>query len=530
MNRFRRHVLTGIFFPILFLLIGSSPIVFGAAPAIRLKVAEYPAAFTFSLPSGGTWELGKHQGKLGPKDTFRVTTHQKSPAIIKYHVIVESAARRDQAKCDAALAKWRASGRPIHTLEYGKQSLAADGKTVTYDGRVLFIGVGHFMTREPAQKLVDELSSQSQSSWVMEEVLQLAKGTISLMKGKRVLAKSDSALLLQPHGLIRLKQVEHARGFSWHGYADRSYRAPMTVQFGARNALDCILRFDLETMLAGVVPSEISSRADPAALCAQAVAARGEILAKMGIRHLNEGFNFCSEQHCQVYSGETEASIRVGKAIAPTFGLLLQGADGGIIDAVYSANCGGHTEPNHLVWTSSPDPYLAGTWDIKPAPALDLTQEEDVRPYILGTPAAFCHAPGVEGGDKFRWSKTLTKKDWKEVENRGQVGRIKDITDLERGPSGRLFRLTLVGKTGKRTIMKELTIRKLFGMLRSACFIADWKKDAAGFIAEAEFHGAGWGHGVGMCQTGAQNMARQGFSYEQILAHYFPGSLLKKFY
>lgn len=512
-------------------LIGGAPLIAAPVPVVKIKTAEYGGSLECRLPGGGTWRLGKTSGNIGAKDSVSISGTIQTPARKRYHVMVESAPRREPDRLEAALRKWRSSGRPIHTFEAGKISYAADGKTVTWDGRVVFIGVGMFDTRDFAAKLVDELAAAGSSSWVFEEILAQSRGTLALhINGKRV-AAGNTDLQLVPADIVELKKVEYARGYAWHGFEDRSYRGPITIRWGAQDSLDTILTTDLETILAGVVPSEISSKALPAALQAQAVAARGEILSKMGLRHLGEGFDFCAEQHCQVYAGENAASRKLAPVIAKTRGALLRNAEGAIVDAVYAANCGGHGEPNHLVWTSPPDPQLKGVWDIRGAPGgLDLTREDTISAFIRNPPPCWCGDTTVEGGDKFRWKKTLTADDWKKVEEAAGIGKISSVTGFERGPSGRLYKVSLIGETGTKTVMKELAIRKLFGGLRSACFIAEWKRDDRGFIAGAEITGAGWGHGVGMCQTGAQAMAKAGKSFDQILSHYFPGGKIEKAY
>jgi len=120
--------------------------------------------------------------------------------------------------------------------------------------------------------------------------------------------------------------------------------------------------------------------------------------------------------------------------------------------------------------------------------------------------------------------------DWKAFESQLGIGRVKSITDIARGFSGRIYRMTFVGERGSKTVMKELNIRRLFGGFASACFVADYRRDAAGFIISADFFGAGFGHGVGMCQTGAQSLAKQGWNFSRILSLYFPGSTLRKIY
>lgn len=512
-------------------LLGAPPLDAAPAPVVKVKTAEYATSLECRLPGGGTWRLGKASGRIGGKDAISISGAILSPAKKRYHVMVESAPRREPDRLEEALRKWRATGRSIHTFEAGKISYAADGKTVTWDGRVVYIGVGMFDARDAASKLVDELAAAGSSSWIFEEILAQARGTLALqINGKRV-ANGSTELQLVPSDVVELEKVEHARGYAWHGFENRSYRGPISVRWGAQNALDAVFTTDLETILAGVVPSEISSKAAPSALQAQAVAARGEILSKIGLRHIGEGFDFCAEQHCQVYAGENAASRKLAPVIAKTRGALLRNAEGAIVDAVYAANCGGHGEPNHLVWTSPPDPQLKGVWDIRGNPGnLDLSREEDVSSFIRNPPLCWCSDATVEGGDKFRWKKTLTDDGWKKVEEAAGIGRITSISGFERGPSGRLFKLTLAGETGSKTVMKELAIRKLFGGLRSACFIAEWKRDDHGFIVGAEIAGAGWGHGVGMCQTGAQSMAKAGKSFDQILSHYFPGGKIEKAY
>jgi SpoIID/LytB domain protein len=444
--------------------------------------------------------------------------------------MVLSVALADSAIMDEAKVEWKQLGWELNTSIIGKEFFADDGKTLLYDGRKIQGEVGSFDTIEAAQALVDKLASQGKSSWIQTEILQLAKGELTLTVNGQVKATGPSILLI-PADTIFMKKVEFAAGYPWHGFADRTYSGKLTCRFGANDAIDCILNTSLENVLAGVVPSEISASADIGALRAQAVAARGEILSKVGVRHLGEGFDTCSEQHCQVFAGVTKYSQQVGPKIAPTAGYILFDPNKNrILDAVYSANCGGHSEASHLVWTTQPNPILNGTWDCANPPAIDLSEEKQVSEFIRNPPTCYCSNQNVEGGKRFRWQKNLSTSDWKAVEAKVGIGRIKDIKDIARGYSGRIYRLTFVGQSGEKTVMKELNIRKLFGSLMSACFIANWKKDASGYITSAEMIGAGFGHGVGMCQTGAQSLAKQGWAYQRILSHYFPGSVLKKWY
>ena len=254
------------------------------------------------------------------------------------------------------------------------------------------------------------------------------------------------------------------------------------------------------------------------------------MLSKRGTRHFNEGFDFCSEQHCQVYKGLQSVDKKIAESIKNTRGLILENHEGGILDAVYSANCGGHSSSNHQIWVSNPDKHLQGVSDLKTPVKMDLTNHEQAEEFIRNPTEAWCSMPGVEGADKFRWQKTLAEAEWKQVEEAAGVGSIRSIGEFVREVSGRIISIKVTGRTGEKTVLRELAIRKLFGMLRSSNFVVEWKRDKEGYMNGASFVGAGWGHGVGMCQTGAQSMAKAGYSFDKILLHYFPGAQLKKLY
>jgi SpoIID/LytB domain protein len=454
----------------------------------------------------------------------------QSAAVKVYRVMVSAAAVADIDMIELEEARLRAMGFLPRRCFAGQEYFASDDKTLLYDNRRAMIEVGKFNDRASAQALVDRLAAQGQSSWIFEEIVSLARGHLDLTINGQFKATGPELAML-PTASINLKKVEYGAGYAWHGYADRSYSGRLLIRWGACDAVDCILTTSLENVLAGVVPSEISAKAETGALQAQAVAARGEILAKISIRHSGEGFDTCSEQHCQVFAGDTSFTADIRKKIAPTAGHVLLDSRNAILDAVYSANCGGRGEANHYVWTGQPNPALQGVWD-HPSPglSLDLSEEEQAGAFIRSSPKCYCNNPLVEGGNRFRWNKSISPAEWKNIETQAGIGRIKSITDIARGFSGRIYRMTFSGEAGSKTIMKELNIRRLFGGLASSCFVADWKRDAAGFICAGELVGAGFGHGVGMCQTGAQSLAKQGWNYQKILLHYFPGSNLKKIY
>jgi SpoIID/LytB domain protein len=278
-------------------------------------------------------------------------------------------------------------------------------------------------------------------------------------------------------------------------------------------------------LLAGLIPAEIFPSAPEEALKAQAIAARGELLSKIGTRHIGDPYRLCSQTHCQVYAGVGRETPRTTAAVEATRGqVLFEGAD--LADPVYSANCGGHTENNENVWAEmSPLPSLRGHRDDAPRAderyARGITAE-NVAAFIDKPPPAFCGQARLGAGDRFRWTVTRSAAELEKFFAKYRLGPIKSIQVLDRGVSGRARSVRVVGATGSEVIRGELRIRQAFGNLRSSLFVVDLQGGSA------VFRGAGFGHGVGMCQTGAVGMAETGKTYREILRHYYPGTTLRK--
>mgnify|MGYP001068846867 FL=1 len=221
---------------------------------------------------------------------------------------------------------------------------------------------------------------------------------------------------------------------------------------------------------------------------------------------------------------------------------------GAICDARYYKCCGGITELFENTWEPENHPYLQGIIDNPRPPEgfnTDLSDEKNAREWILGFPDAFCNTSDKkvlsqvlndydqETNDFFRWKVVYTQEELGRLvwERSGiDFGTITGITPLERGPSGRISRLRIEGSKTSLIIGKELEIRKSLSKshLYSSCFIVDREEDADGI--SFVLYGAGWGHGVGLCQIGAAMMGARGYSYRDILMHYFRGAGFEKFY
>lgn len=505
--------------------------IFAKVPEINILVAQYEKSLDFMMPEGGTWSCGNQEyGEILPGITYRITGKLLTPAQRKFHLMVATVDIMDDGRLMDLTEKYQKMGFKTHNIIVGETPKQAGMP----DNRVIHIGIETFDDKENAEKRKAELASKQVKTWIYFENIINSIGATSLYDNKQKLINSaggsKSYILKSKKGTI-LKKVEHSKGYSWHGFEDRTYLGNLKIRFGFDDCIDCIETTNLESLLVGVVPSEISSKAPKAAMETQAVAARGEILSKKGLRHVNSGFDYCSEQHCQVYKGFQKISPDIEAKIKDTIGEILMMKDyNKILDAVYSSNCGGHTSANQNIWIGFPNPHLQGVSDEKKLIKRDLTKETEVKKYILNPPSSWCGVKGYEGASKYRWEKSISKEDWKKIVNKIDIGNIKNIEIIKRDVSGRIYEMKFTGANGSKVFINELEIRQLFGGLRSSCFIADYKKDKKGFIISAELKGAGFGHGVGMCQTGAQSMAGAGYSYTDILKHYFPGARLIKLY
>jgi SpoIID/LytB domain protein len=350
--------------------------------------------------------------------------------------------------------------------------------------------------------------------------------------GGNVLAQAQDLVVAEDQAAagFDVKQVEYGVGYAWHGFADRSFRGRLIFTVDSGGKLAVINAVPLEQMLRGLVPSEIPAKAPAEALKAQAVTARGEVLAKVGVRHLTDPYLFCSEQHCQVYSGIGGETAATDAAIRSTAGeVLFQPQGGRMVDTVYSAVCGGYTESNENVWAGPKNPSLRGVPDvIGPEGELAKGLTSENLPAFLESKREFaCKLPSTAG--KFRWTRRFAAAEVDGLLASLKVGHVLGMKVSQRGVSGRAIALTVSGDAGASEIRGELNIRKAFKNLPSAMFVLSTEPGKSGPSAWV-LSGGGWGHGVGMCQMGAIGRAEHGQSYRDILGHYFQGSELVKVY
>jgi len=258
-------------------------------PAVRIRVAQYANSLDIVMPKGGQWLSGNRKGSLKSGKNYRIEGRMAEPAVRKYHLMVGSAALSKPEM----LAEVEGRFKQFKTHRFIAGQEPAPGYP---DNRIVFVGVGIFDDEEKAKEQQDKLAAEAISSWVFFENIRPAQGSLAIYQGKKKIFESRNGMELVPTQTITLKKAEFAKGFSWHGFENRHFSGKIFIGWGFENSLDCVEQTDLEKLIVGIVPSEISSKAPDSALQAQAVAARGEMLSKRGTRHFNEGYDFCSEQ------------------------------------------------------------------------------------------------------------------------------------------------------------------------------------------------------------------------------------------
>jgi SpoIID/LytB domain protein len=312
------------------------------------------------------------------------------------------------------------------------------------------------------------------------------------------------------------------------GVLTRTYRGQLYTAIDRQGKISVVNRVRELDLLAGVVPAEMPASSPAAALAAQSIAARGQMLAKIGTRHLDAPYVLCAHEHCQVYAGLEREDPRSSAQVHLTRGqVLMRPKSQHLVDTVYSANSGGHGENNEEVWPGAPDPQLRG----RPDPMLATLLGQGITSANLDSfldhrLAAHCRGKANAQDDSYRWSKeVILGQQSAFAPIAKKVGRIERFEVVHRGISGRINHLRIVGTRTHQDVHGELVIRQLLGGLRSSLFsIRDFDPQRGKLTVS----GAGYGHGVGMCQTGAMGMAEDGKTFQTILAHYYEGSVLER--
>ncbi len=384
------------------------------------------------------------------------------------------------------------------------------------------------------------------------------------------------SLLLKPneHGsTFTLHDVTIGIGFHWERKEEQTFSGQLKfiVEDGLVRAINIL---PVEDYLTSVISSEMKPTASREFLRAHAVISRSWVLAQLRSPYHKADtskpitqshilsriikwydhdqhtlFDVCADDHCQRYQGRTRIISEAAEAaVKDTFGQTLI-SEGHLCDARFSKCCGGITEQFETCWQDEHKPYLVALRDssINEGALPDLSIEENARQWILSEPKSFCNSADgnilseslngydLETPDFYRWTVQYTTAQISDIFCRKSgmdIGDIIDLRPIKRGPSGRIYELEIEGTKSTVTIGKELEIRRTLSEshLFSSAFIVVKNTDEKGIFTGFTLRGAGWGHGVGLCQIGAAVMAAKGYTYREILQHYYPHTTLGRFY
>ena len=346
----------------------------------------------------------------------------------------------------------------------------------------------------------------------------------------------------QQNASFSLSDVTIGVNFHWERKETQIFLGTLRLVVEA-DKITAINELPVEQYLASVISSEMKATAGLELLKAHAVISRSWLLAQMKRREENQEhkdsffsfikkddeiirwydredhtiFDVCADDHCQRYQGITkQTSKNVEQALQATRGQILCYGDE-ICDARFSKCCGGHTEEFQYCWEDTPKPYLVSVED-----PFCHTDDRAVLSQVLND-------YDLETNDFYRWTVEYTREELSKLvaeKLKDDFGTVTDLIPLERGKSGRIWKLKIVGTKKSLIIGKELEIRRVLSATHLYSSAFDVEQTPAGF----RLHGKGWGHGVGLCQIGAAVMGQQGYSYEQILLHYYQGAEIKRLY
>ena len=379
---------------------------------------------------------------------------------------------------------------------------------------------------------------------------------------------------------FELQDVTIGINFHWERKEVQRFKGELKI-IVEDDRLTAINIIPIEDYLTSVISSEMSATASLELLKTHAVISRSWLLNKLKVANgklkvimhpdntanfelstlpsqlikwydheAHKNFDVCADDHCQRYQGITRTSTpQAIEAVFATRGEVLM-YEGEICDARFSKCCGGAFEEFQNCWENVKHPYLIGQRDSKTETRLpDLTKEAEADKWIRTSPAAFCNTHNKqvlsqvlnnydqETTDFYRWRVCYSQQELSELIHKRsgiEFGKIIDLIPVERGTSGRLVRLKIVGTLRTLIIGKELEIRRTLSSshLYSSAFVVDkeYKEDEKEIPSRFILTGSGWGHGVGLCQIGAAVMGEQGYKYKEILSHYYPGSAIEQQY
>jgi len=389
---------------------------------------------------------------------------------------------------------------------------------------------------------------------------------------KEIACSPEIRLTPGDNSTFTLYDVTIGNSFHWERKEHQTFLGDIVFKARHEGAIAVINSIKVEDYLTSVISSEMKSNAPLEFLRTHAIISRSWLLKSLERKRQKQDknktceyhggrkdeivrwyeqeehdiYDVCADDHCQRYQGITKiVSDHALKAVLDTSGQVISYGDE-ICDARYYKACGGITEDFSTAWDDKKIPYLKSISDA-PARYDPVMTEDDARRWIFSEPEAYCNTKDrglletilpdfdLETNDFFRWKVEYEREQLEEILQKKSgidLGTLKEVLPLKRGPSGRIIKLKIAGSKKTMVVGKELEIRRWLSKshLYSSAFIVETIEDSKGKVDRFIFYGAGWGHGVGLCQIGAAVMADRGFTYQEILRHYFPDTMVQKIY
>ncbi len=509
-------------------------------PLIRVGILEGRDRVRFTpsetirvLPQGA----GGPEIELPGDVTYTVEVADGKAGEYRHWVAVDKLGVDQRGRVSEVREQWEGRGFSPQTFEVGGL-FAVRGQV--FDSRTTIVAVGGTDTVGQAHGIRRNLEAQyGIAGSIHSERLSYPSGTLTLRGDGMEMVITHQDVLWVSTRSGREESISYTipgipKSYGG-GEETRRYTGELIFAPDRNGRIAVINNLGAERVLKGTVPSETYTSAPQGALRAQTIAARNYIFAAIGVRNLADPFMLRADVYDQVYGGIDREDPRTNEAVDATRGeVMLLGNR--IVNASYSSNAGGFTENNENVWDAEPQEHLRGRVDAPeseiPAQFRNGITEANLEAFLDHDFPSPSKTASVSSSNFYRWNATVepqTPREW--LKERGEdVGAIRDIQILSRGVSGRIIRLRVIGEKANAEVERELNVRRLFGGLRSGLFKLELSKNRNGTVREFRFRGAGFGHGVGMCQTGAIGMADQGHDHREILTHYYRGVDIRKLY
>ena len=446
-----------------------------------------------------------------------------------YAVLLEELRTGGGRAVDIAARRWTDAGLSVDEQELG--TVFGVSGTVLDTRRIALVSGGWDSEAEASRHARVLIRKHGAIGKLHPMVSKRSKGRMIARDSQRgTTVTADGVLWFSPKPghAITVHDVLSGTTMGTPKRSDRTYRGSMYIAVDRNGKLAVVNLISETEVLAGLVPAEIYASAPVESLRAQAVAARGQLVSKLGTRHLDDPFLLCAEQHCQVYAGKDREHPRTTAAVRKTEGIVAMRPGGTqLVDTVYSANCGGHTEDNEEVWPGLADPQLRGRADpMLRRPYANGISDAEVAAWVGEAHPSYSRPRSETGKTAYRWTQAIDPSSVAGCPGvPSDLGPLREIEILARGRSGRATKVRMVGARRDVEIHGELSVRRALGGLKSSMFVVARDRDRYGRLV---LTGGGHGHGVGLCQHGAMGMADAGKSYREILSHYYTGAHVTK--